>query len=348
MRFQNLALGVVGVGALTFGAAAGCGSNSGTGGSGGGNGGSTTTTMTTSTSTGTSMTTSTSTGTGAGCPPAACKVADKSCLGLVDNTGKTKFGLRMAELDVTKPAVLSMGSIEKTVASAVEESMASCALKGTATFSWLLEFDTVAGTLKTGGAKPVTDPTMGYAFDMETLMGQAVAPITVMTKPDAMGNFGNMTGQNLVVPIFLTADASSYVLLPIQQARITSGTLSANNNCIGTYNGSTLSPMNSCQPATGSTLFTDGGKLDGHITLAGADTVNISVLGESLCCLLTQDATTYCDGATPVSHCKKNAAGAYTFQGDWCDATNMAAGGGCADSVQLQANFAANSVLITN
>ncbi len=41
----------------------------------------------------------------------------------------------------------------------------ACNLDGSGTFSWLLQFDTTAGTLKTGGARPVAEPTTGYSFE---------------------------------------------------------------------------------------------------------------------------------------------------------------------------------------
>src|SRR5262249_36933006 len=152
------------------------------------------------------------------------------------------------------------------------------------TFNWLLQFDTMAGTLKTGGAKPVMDPTKGYSFDMETIMQGGkpftVAPVSAPFKPDAMGNFNIMMGQDLVVPIFLDMAATTVVLLPLHQARILMGTLSSNNNCIGTYNGKNLETSNNCLADTTVTppilQFNSAGKLDGYITLEEADTVVIS------------------------------------------------------------------------
>src|SRR4051812_39815497 len=51
-------------------------------------------------------------------PGAGCMVADKSCLGLTDNAGKTKFGLRMSQFIMKKPtalAALSESAIAGTV-----------------------------------------------------------------------------------------------------------------------------------------------------------------------------------------------------------------------------------------
>jgi hypothetical protein len=264
----------------------------------------------------------------------------------------------MAELDLTAPAALTTGIVKTTVQGNVTPNDKPCNLDGAATFSWLMEFDTTAGTLKTGGAKPVTDPTMGYAFDDEMItQGPTtfhITPITYNVKPDATGKFSVTTGQNLIVPIFLNATGSSVVLLPLRQARLTMGTLSASQNCIGSYNASTLDPANSCQPQTGMPQFTDGASLDGYITLKDSDTVIVSALNESLCVLLSGDATTYgMTNAAGVTVCKTDANGNPTFQGNWCDGgttppTNTAATATCADSVSLGANFAASSVLITN
>jgi hypothetical protein len=41
--------------------------------------------------------------------------------------------------------------------------------------------DKGAGTVKTGGAKPVADPTTGYAFDDETIGAFHVQPVSITT-----------------------------------------------------------------------------------------------------------------------------------------------------------------------
>jgi hypothetical protein len=333
MRFTKLALGVVGVGALAASAVAGCGSSTG--------------------STSTSAATSSSSSGGPSCAPAAaCMVADKTCLGLTDNTGKTTFGLRMSELDVVSPMALATGGVAMQVSGAVTQNDTTCNLNGTGLFTWLLQFNTTAGTLETGGGWSA-DPTTGYSFI--NLTSPAIAPITVMAPIGEGGTFGPTAPQDLTVPIFLAAptaamiqanmpDLTDIVLLPLSQASITMGTLSTSQNCIGSYNAAGLQPSNSCDPDSTHPQFLDGGKLDGFITLANADNVNISLLMESLCVLLA--GPTYSDMKTPIAHCTKDTTtGAYLYQGNWCSTTNSA--GGCADSVSLSANFAASSVTIT-
>jgi hypothetical protein len=109
---------------------------------------------------------------------------------------------------------------------------------GGATFSWLLQFDTTAGTLKTGGARPVQDPTKGYSFDDEMIAEGStmfhVQPITATgVMPDATGHFSFTMGQDLILPVFLDAAATTVILMPLHETRFTMGTLSSNNNCIG-------------------------------------------------------------------------------------------------------------------
>jgi hypothetical protein len=340
MRVVNLILGVLSVGTLAAMSAAGCGGGSANGGSG-----------TTSSS---GATTGSSSGmmTYPCSPPKTCTAADKSCVGLVDNTGQTKFGLRMSELDITAPMVLAQPPISPLISGAVAPNNTACNESGNATFSWLLQFDTSAGTLKTGGARYVADPTMGYAFDMEMLAGKAIAPVTLMTKPDASGNFSVTMGQTLNVPIFLDTMGKSYVVLPLQQARIVMGTLSANHNCIGTFNAKNLDPTSSCSPDATHPLFLTGGKLDGYITLEDADQVPVSALSETLCVLLSPDPTMYGVPGTGAQMgttvCKRDAMNKIAYQGSWCSTTNAAATASCGDAEQLAANFAASSVKITN
>jgi hypothetical protein len=337
MRFSNVILGgLSAVAAIVTMVACGGSNNGNTGGSGG--------TGTTS-ATGT---TSSATGAGACAPKASCIATDKDCIGLVDNSGKAKFGLRMSELDITTPDALTKGIIKQTVQSSVTPNVPSCNLMGAATFSWLIQFDTAAGTLKTGGAKPVTDPTAGYAFDDEMVtQGTAtfhVQPITVMSMPDASGNFTTpKSTDTLYIPIFLDATGTQVVLLPMHDAALDMGTLSANRNCIGKFNAAGLQPSNSCLSDDTTPEFITGGTLSGYITLEEADTVTVSALQESLCVLLSGDASTYGDGAKPTAHCKRTN-NAINFQGDTCSM----AGQTCKDAVTLGGKFAASSVLITN
>jgi hypothetical protein len=282
---------------------------------------------------------------------------DKTCLGLTDNKGLTKFGLRISELDVTSPKALTSGIVNTTVAGNITPNDKSCNLQGSATFSWLIQFDTTAGTLKTGGAKPATDPATGYSFDDEMLTQGTqmfhVQPVTYTgVTPDAMGKFTVTMGADLIVPIFLNAAGTSVVLLPLHQARLSTGTLSSDNNCIGTYNAAGLDPGQTCQPDSTHPLFNTAGTLEGFITLEEADTVIVSAINQTLCVLLSGSASMYGTpvtmGSTTTTVCKRDSSNKIVYQGAWCSGTNMAATPSCADADDLKANFAASSILINN
>ena len=301
-------------------------------------------------STSSSNTTGGGTSGGAACAVTApgCKTDISDCISLVDNKAETKFGLRISQLTINTPAALASGVISQVVNNAVASNYSACTIgtssdsvygTGTGTFSWLIEFDTTAGTLKTGGAKPVADPTAGYCFVNET----NIKPFSVKAAVGADGKFAITDGQDLTVPIYLDAAAKTVVLLPLHKARLFDGVLSANHNCIGKYNADGLDPNNTCKADPDSKTFTfvDGGTLEGYITLEEADGVEIEALGhESLCVLLSGKD----DGATP-KRCPKGADGKISVSGDFCSTTNTS--GGCNDSYKLGANFAANGVKIS-
>jgi hypothetical protein len=277
---------------------------------------------------------------------------DKECLGLTSNVGLTKFGLRMSEVDFTSPVALGTGLVKNILNGAVPLDLNTCNLSGSATFSWLLQFDTQAMTLKTGGAKPVADPTQGYDFDDEILSGLHVQPVTFPNVvPDATGAFSVAQGADLVVPIFLNAAGTSAVVLPLHQARFSHGQLSSNNDCIGTYNAAGLDPANSCVPDSTHPLFLDAASLDGYINLEEADQVIIMATNASLCVLLSNNSAMYGIPSAEAGGaivCKRDAGGKILYQGDWCSTTNAAATSTCADADQAKANFAASSIKILN
>lgn len=356
MRFSILisVLSLAGVGVA--GVLTGCGSDSAgtTGGSSSTSGGSPTTGSG-------SESTSASASTGTGADPGACypggtcpQVAKSECVALVDNAASTKFSLRMSNLTLTAPAALTKGLVKGIVQTGVTMALPSCNLTGGGTFSWLLQFDTTAGTLRTGGGKPAKDPTAGYSFTDETVTQNGtpfkIAPFTAPA-PIKEGAFAVTMGQDVIVPIYLDDTAKDVVLLPLHDAKLV-GTVSANNNCIGKFNSAGLDPAGGCIADDANPLFIgkDGkadsdGKLEGYITLEEADKVIVDKLGQSLCVLLTGDAAQYGDGGSPLTKCKRDAAMKITFQGDWCHASNDKA---CKDSIRLGAGFSASSVKVNN
>jgi hypothetical protein len=277
------------------------------------------------------------TGTATCAPGAACTDVQSECLALVDNSASAKPGLRIMHLDVLKPAALSNQFVLDLIRGGVLLNKTECYLDGKGTFTWLLEFDTAGGQLRTGGAPPST-PEEGYCFLSGELGGQTVDPIVVPVTIDG-GSFEFTEGADVVVPIYLDEAGSSYVLLPLKKARIYDATISDDMNCIGKHNTAGLKTVDQCFSTLDNPAFISGGKLDGFITLEDADSVVIKELGATLCTILAGDD----DGADPAK-CIRDGAGAIAFKGDWCSTTDTA--GGCEDAVALGAEFAASAVKI--
>lgn len=276
---------------------------------------------------------STSSSTSSGTTDPCLKNANASCfksacLAIADNATAAKYGLRMSELDVKKPAALASAVIQNVVGKAVEPS--TCGLTGTGTFSWLLELDWAGKMIRTGGAKPVADPNSGYTFVNENLMGHMVTPL-VGAITITGNSFEVATPTDVVVPIFLDMSGTNLVFLPLKKARLFNATVSADHNCIGAYNSKTYGANKCSYPA-----FDSGGQLDAYITLADADTVPVMAIGGASLCVFLGNAA----DATGKK-CKDTTKG-----GDWCSTTNMPADAMCSDSVRLEANFAASAVKI--
>ena len=335
----------------------------------GGGGGSTTTTSTTATggtggtggttvsggtggtggTTGGGGTTSSSSSGGTGGAPLPCdptcqqvQGVPSDCVAITDNAGKTKFGLRMAQLAFNKPDELTAAKnpvVAGVLAKGATINLPDCNLNGGGTFSWLLEIDTVAGTLKTGGAPIQADPTAGYCFVNSQLSGgpPAVSPLTVAAQLDANGNLTVPTGGDVVMPIFLV-DLDNYILLPLSHLVLAGTKVSPDHNCIGRYNAEALDPASQCLPVE----YTNGGKIEAFMTLEAADAIPVTSLNRSLCSLLTKTD----DGGNPKK-CPRDANGKITSQGDWCAATNAPATAACFDALEFAGDFAASAVDIT-
>lgn len=276
----------------------------------------------------------------ADCTPAPSCTAGRACISLADNTSHNTFGLRMSQLTLAKPTALASGILAPLVAGALEPDENACNLFGTATFNWLLDFNKTAPTLETGGAKPVADPSTGYAFVSETVFGAPVAPVTLPLTLAGSGAFST-TAADVSLPVYLDAAGSSGFVLPLSALSF-SGQLSADQNCVGSYNASGLQPSNNCMPDATHPLFLNGGSAHAYITLENADAVIITPIAQSLCVLLSGNAAQYGDGGNPT-RCKRSV-GAIVFTGDYCSSTNMP--GGCADSMELSGSFAASAVTI--
>lgn len=277
-------------------------------------------------------------------PSASClsTVEVPDCLGLADNSALTTIGLRMSELRFSAPTLLAAGLVANIATGSSLPSLPSCSVEGDGLLSWLIELDLVAGTGRSGGAKPVADPSEGYSFVNETVTGIAVAPASFDLTVGGDGTFSQAVGADVVIPLYLDATASSAVLLPLKKARFTNGTLSADKSCVGSYNAEGLDPSEGCVADDATLTFLPGAELDAHMTLEDTDNVIVGPLGQSLCVLLSGDPATYGDGAMPAK-CKRTG-GVIDFKGDWCSATDTE--GGCQDSVKMLGAFAASSVTI--
>ena len=282
--------------------------------------------------------------TNAACPALAIK---SDCLGLVDNAGKDKFALRLSQLSITAPKVLTDAFVAKLVGDGVFINLPTCNLAGQGTFSLITEFDRKAGKLRVGGAKPEQNPAGGYCFANDP--ANNIAPVEVAATFTAGGGFSIDPIAAITLPIYLDIAASSTVYLPLRMATLVKGTISADNNCIGSFNASGLQPANQCKPdlEVGINYFVDGATLEGHIQLEEADAVVIDLLNpkQTLCVLLSGDDKMFGEADKDgVIRCKRDANMKIVLEGDWCSATNSA--GGCKDSYRLQSTIAGSSVKV--
>jgi len=213
--------------------------------------------------------------------------------------------------------------------------LAACNLSGEGTFSWLLRFDTDAGTLTTGSAKPAADPTQGYSFE-----GQ---PATLQAPLDPSCGFQSSEG-SINLTFYLNQAATQSMVLPLRKT-VLSGKVSPDHTCIGAYNAAALTPANNCQGDAQTPTFLPGGQVSAFISLEEADNVVIDVLNQSLCVLLSGDAATWGDGGSP-NRCARDGSNKILFKGDWCAASNGAATTSCADAMRVTGTFAASSVKI--
>jgi hypothetical protein len=259
-----------------------------------------------------------------------------TCLPLADNHGKSVVDLRMRRLNIATPAALSSPFIQNTVVgSGIELDAPACAEKGKGLFTWILEVDKQSGTLKTGGAPPSKDPLgQGFCFADFVLGSTHVQPLTA--KIEWSGDtFQTIERQNVNIPIFLSDQLGSAIILPIRDVRVEGVTLSDDGNCIGAFNAAALDPV-CMEDRTLCPKWQTAGALGGFITLEEADQVKIRDLNnKSLCAFLSTDS-----GLT----CARDGAGKIAFKGDYCSTDESA--GSCQDSVWLAATFAASAAKV--
>jgi len=275
--------------------------------------------------------------------PADCPAANRDCVGLVDNAGKDKFALRMAQLTVTSPPSLATQVMYGVISVGVNINLPDqCNVRGGGSFNWLMEFDTNTGMARTGGALPQHDPFDGYCFlDPSTGFG----PMEVYAPLGANGSFEAGPFDYLRVPIFLSMDdPDDYVEMPLHQLTLRNGIISEDQNCVGRYNAEGLKPLNNCLPdfTDGIEYFVNDAEMDGFIELEEADEIIVDIIGHSLCVVLSGDPNAWGEEAADGKrYCKRDAADQIAFQGDWCSDNTP---DGCTDSVRVTAEFAASAV----
>lgn len=306
-----------------------------------------------------------------GCYPTdpKCTIAGSKCMALTDVSNAKKKTLRISQLKVGKPSALASTTINFTIigpAVTIQDNEACHLRPGTkaGTFNWLMEFDLTDpanATLRTGGARPVKDPSAGFCFLTESIQGQSLAPQTIKINYEAStGKFSTGEGKALTVPIFLDqAGATVPILLPLQGVKITNGTLTENGNCIGRFRGETGELDSDCQ--TTSSMPTDpqafqfekGADLEGYITAEEADKVKIVDLSQSLCSFLSNTRET-CPDDSSYKCCRRGTDGKIDFTGasgkpDFSSATQASCSGTAdCDAYLLGTELSAASVKIND
>jgi hypothetical protein len=263
-------------------------------------------------------------------PAASCTAVGTSCLNLFENQGSASFAVRMSELDLTAPIALTKGVIAATLTSAIWPKLSACNVAGAATFNWLLQFNTGTSSLTFGSAQPVADATTGYTID---------TPVSTGVTIDSYQKFTS-TAADATITMYLDAAATQQIALPLRRL-VFSGTLSGDHDCVGRYNSAGLDPASACVGDATHPTFLPDATVNGVIGLEDADAVIIGPLSQSLCVLLSGDATTYGDGGHPAK-CKRAGTGMITFQGDACTVL----GGPCTDAVTFSGAFAASAVKV--
>ena len=294
------------------------------------------------------------------CPsaPTSCKIAEpqcgstSTCLPLASNTGTTK-NFRMRRLIIVAPPALANSTVQNVVVnSGVDMLEPQCGepSTGTGDFSWLLSIDTANNTLKTGGAPPCDlgdtpscDPfNTGFCFVNKTVNGIPIAPISSPITKAADGTWSTATIPQLNIPIYF-GTPTQIITLPISNGSMAGIKVSADGNCIGSVNTKALGPDCSDNYQACSKWLTDGA-MSGFITLEAADKVNVALLNESLCVLLTGNKKGPSVNGSLL--CQRDAGGKIVDKGDYC--SSPAGPGGCQDAFWLAATFAASAAKIND
>jgi hypothetical protein len=272
-----------------------------------------------------------------GCSIDEAKCGSKTtCLPIGDNKGKNVIDLRFRRLNIAAPAALAGPFIQNNVVNkGIDLNEKSCSETGTGLFTWIMRVDKTANTVITGGAPPSNDPFgQGFCFARFEINNTKIEPINA--KIEFQGNtFKSLDRANVNIPIFLTEQLSSAIVLPISDARIEGVTISQDGNCVGSFNQVALDPE-CVEDRDLCPKWNTAGSLGGFITLEQADGVKIRDLNnKSLCAFIAADAGLVC---------ARDGAGKIVFQGDYCSTDKQP--DSCKDSVWLAATFAASAAKI--
>lgn len=294
------------------------------------------------------------TNTGASCVPKAaeCYVAGPDgpgheCLAKHDNTGQSTWQGRFSQITVSKPQALSTEFVQNSVIDqGISLNQPQCFEGGDGTFAWIFSLDPTTNKMKTGGGLPIANPADGTCF--VTIPGAAlpIAPIEVDITVN--GNSFSASGINVNVPIFLPGQGTNNpTILPLHEVEFEASFSDGNHNCVGKYNGETLSYINTCQPDTKTVpperSWTSGGTIKGYITIEEADQVYVEQLSATLCVFLAGVSSEW--NGKPGNTCAASAKWLLGERppGDWCSTTNSAADAACSDAYRLEGEFAASA-----
>jgi hypothetical protein len=279
-----------------------------------------------------------------------CDTHGSVCLATAHAHGAPVFGLRIAHFALTAPKAFTTGIVQSVFNSSTSPSLPACGVQGAASFNWIFRFDETIGSVTVGAAKPVADPSTGYAFidGVMELGGAMFAIKPAHAKMSLDAGCGLTIGASDVdLPFFQDVNANTFTILPMRSVTFQGVHVTPDHDCIGAYNATGLDPANACLPDETHPAFLDGGQIDAFIPLEAADLVLVPPLGQTLCVLLSGDASLYGDGGQPQK-CKRDTNGQIVFQGDWCETSNGPAQPGCANAVRFSGSFAASGVAITN
>lgn len=274
---------------------------------------------------------------GCGVDEAACG-SKSTCLPIADQKGSKTKDLRIRRLNIAAPDALAQEFIQRTVVTLnIDLDAKKCGEVGKGLFSWILRVDREKNVLTTGGAPPPKDPFgQGFCFARYDANGIGIEPAEFPIVFEG-NTFKTTEKKKLNVPVFLSDDLASSIVLPLSDVIVSGVTLSDDGNCVGAFKPEGLRA--DCTEDTSScSKWRTAGALGGYMTLEEADAVIIRDLQRSLCVVLSKGAP------GPSGKCVRGADGAIAFKGDYCSKTKTA--GDCQDSVWLAATFAASGAKI--